>query len=362
MTEESPPTGVPPVPGSQPFPPSRVLHPPGATPAGASRLDPDPRLRHGEALVRIEAVWLDADAETAVARSSGGAPQRMRAALLEATTERGALPPGFEGAILVGRVAEQTGTGPPPGRRVAVAGVTGVPAWLRDVSGWTGGRLVPADGHAVLPPGAEVLVVDDVHPPAVAGALGAAGHVPALVEQATSLRSSGDVVVLGGGSVGGVLALVAGRAAGRRVAAVVSTLAEARTARALGAGLAPIVSFSTPAEASATLVDEVAGWTHGAPAIVVVAGSGPGVSATAGLVAARWGALVVSERASDAAAVSVAAAGAGCSPVVLTGRTLRATEGRRTVDLLAAEPVLAEVAAWRAGVAAPPAVSRPEDP
>lgn len=362
MTEEPPPAGVH-QPGARPEPTARVLQPAGASPAAADRLDPDPRLRTGEVLVRLEGLWLDHEAETAVARSSGGVPERMRAALLEATTERGALPPGFAGTVLVGRVAERSDDGAAVGTRIAVTGITGLPLWLRDVSGWTGGRLVPADGHAVVPTTVEVLEVDEAPPTAAVGAVAAVAHLPALVEHAARLRPSGDVVVLGGGSVGGALAVAAARAAGRRAIAAVSTLGEARTARALGAELAPIVPSGPPGEAAHALATEVAdGSGVEAPAIVVVADATPGAAHTAGLVAARWGAVVVVARPADAAAVTSGAAGGGCSPVVLAGRTLRATGGRRTVDLLAAEPLLGEVAAWRAGVAAPPAASRPEEP
>lgn len=341
----------------------RVLEPEGAAPSAATHLDPDPRLRTGELLVDLELVALDAAGETGVARASGGRPDRQRAALLEAATQRGGLPPDLAGSSLVGRIAEAEGQPDLVGTRIGVVPpVAGVPLWLRDVSGWHGGRFVPCRGHAVLADADAVVRLPDDVAVEAAGLLTGAGSVPALVGRALRARDDGGaVVVIGAGTVAGALALRTAAAAGRDVVATVTSLAEARLARALGATTTVVAPLEPPAGGRDTVLEELGDSGVAGPSTVVLAESRPGSTAAAALLASALRADVVAVEPADVPLLVAEAAGAGCSPLVVAGRTLEVTSGQRRDDLRGIDQLLRDLAAWRAGTGAAPDPAGPED-
>lgn len=342
--------------------PPRVLEPPGAAPAGATHLDPDPRVRGGEVLVALEHLLLDPEGETGVARASGGAPERQRAALLEAATERGAVPLDLDGAALVGRVSASSAPDL-VGRRVGIPPpLAGVPLWLRDVSAWQGGRHVPCTGHAVVPgPEALVLLPEDLAAEAAA-AVTAVAHTPALVRRASrDWDADAGVLVLGAGTLAGATAVGTATAAGCAVVGVVTSLAEARIARALGAVGATIAPLDPPADGARAVLTDVAGLDVPAPAAIVLADPRGVAIAAAALLAGTTGADVVALDPAQAASLVREASGVGCSPLVVTGRTLQVTPGEWPADLSDLDPTLRAVAAWRAGVGEVPAPTGPED-
>lgn len=340
----------------------RVLEPRGAAGAVATHLDPDPRRRPGEVLVALEHLLLDPVGETGVARASGGVPERQRAALLEAATDRGGLPPDLAGAALVGRVAEAE-AGDLVGRRVGVVPpVGGVPLWLRDVSRWPGGRHVPCEGHAVLPGPESLVLLPDGPQAETVAMITAVGHVPALVQRAARSWPAGELVlVIGGATVAGALAVRSLATTGGHVLAVVTTLAEARVARALGAVEATIAPLDPPREGARSLLADVADLGFGAPVAVVLADDRAAAITATALVAASSGADVVALEPRHVDGIVREASGGGCSPLVVTGRTLQVTPGDPLADLSDLDAAVRDVAAWRAGVGEVPTSSGPED-
>lgn len=338
----------------------RVLEPAGALPAVATRLDAHPDLWDSEARLRLTHVVLT-PADLEVLRSRHGRDAgALRAALLEGSAERGGLPPGLAGAVLVGTFAGAGQVWPQPIAPGAVVATVGPaeahPAWLADVSAWDGAStIVPCHGHAILPAASQLLALDtDVDVAALASLARHAG-VPALVADVTH---PGDrVAVLAATSVAGALAAVAaGRSGAELVAGLVTSLQEARLARALGVAEPVIADIGDPTAAAEALAGALAG-----PAdVVVVASDDPAAVAVATLLAGDGTVLLAGDRGHAESAARTAAA-LGTSPVIRVDRPAVRDAGADVLAMLDERPALADLVRWRAGSGPAPAATRPDD-
>ncbi|MBW3658877.1 MAG: hypothetical protein KY457_09580, partial [Actinobacteria bacterium] len=330
------------------------------------RLDAHPDVWDTEARCNLTALVLAPEDRDVLHARHGRDAGTLRAALLEGAAERGALPRGLDGAVLVGSIAGAGRAWPhplAPGTAVATVGPADAhPAWFADVSAWDGASLVvPCAGHAILPAGTQLLAWTDEDPlldatdPAAVAELARYAGVPALVADVTH---PGDVVaVLGATGVAGALAAVAAVDRGAAlVGGLVTSLQEARLARALGVAEPVIADVGDPAAAAEAL----AGALGGAADVVVVAVEDPAAVTLATLLAGDGTVLLVRGRDHGRHAARTAAA-LGTSPIVRVDRPAVRDAGAGLVALVAHVPALDELVRWRAGTGPAPAATRPED-
>lgn len=330
----------------------RVLEPPGGLPSVAARLDPGPDLWDREARLALTDVVLGRDDHAAVQRRAMGEPGRMRAALLEATAERGGLPPDLVGTALVGRIGARGPEAPPgPGigdRAVVLPPAAAVPLWLQDVSAWSGGARIPVAGHAIVAARNSLVPVPDGVEAEVAVALAHAAHVPEAVRAAVTSRGT-RVLVTGPTTVAGAVATLVAAAAGARVAGVVTGLAAARRVRGLGAATPVIVASGEPREGVRAVLESLGG----APDVVLVAEPDRDLLRIAAAAVSTSGTVRVLVPGADLDGAVLDASGVGSSPSVGLARRLpggsdelfRLWDGNATYRALVR---------WRAGIAPAP--------
>lgn len=334
----------------------RVVAPPRALPAVATQLDPDPRVRPGEMRLSLDLLQLAPGGETAIARTSGGDVTRMRAGLLEATTERGGLPRGLDASVLLGRVDEVGWDGSPlqAGDRVAVVPpVGGLACWLHDVSAWNGGRIIPVRGHVMVPGGGQLVRVADGWDPRLAAELARAAAGSGAIAEVASDR----IVVIGAGTTAGAHLSHLAAHAGYAVVAVVAGLPEARVLTELDADQVIVATTRDPA----TAVNDIATQLGDATATIVLATDEPGAVDVAAGLASLLRASVATLEPEQVPELVRRTSGTGYSPRVVSGRTL-SVASTEIADVRSVPVRLQELAAWRAGVAGPPAAPDREDP
>ncbi len=264
----------------------RALEPRGAFPLLARRLDPQPDVWDSEARIALSHLALGPAALDALVDRFGADAGRLRAAVLDAVTDRGGLPPMLAGARLVGTVAA-VGPAHPGGLAVGellvtTGPVTAVPAWLADLSAWDGRRTVtPVVGHAIVAATAPVAVV----PPGLA--LATALAVATACGLSASLTAAGvqgeRVAVLGTNpATVALVAAAAGQAGAAAVTHAVAGLSGARDARAALTSIPVIVDQTAPTEVADAVRD-----TLGAPADCCISCDGDDVSRDRGAALAR---------------------------------------------------------------------------
>ncbi|MFP5308514.1 MAG: hypothetical protein ACLGIR_02930 [Actinomycetes bacterium] len=336
----------------------------------ATRFDPRPELWDTERRVELEAVVLGEGTLARLARAGGGDPVSVRAGLLEATAERGALPAGTS-AVVVG-VLQAAGpaapTDPPVGTRVAVAAPADVlPLWLAETARWSGlAPVVPARGHAVLGPHVPLVRLEGETPSTAACLVPWLGLLdgrwgPPSTPTATA-------AVLGADHVAGLLAVDALVAAGWSVHATVADLPAARIVQAAGA-VPVVVGASDPAALETEVTASLARAHAGTAELVVVAppsredAGAPvgevgdvGGALAAGALAAPDGRVVVL-RPADAPPAVASLDARGCPAQVVAQRT--APTRPTTLGDVASRTL--EVARWHAGDGPRPSSARPED-
>ncbi|MBW3619776.1 MAG: hypothetical protein KY461_05985 [Actinobacteria bacterium] len=337
-----------------------MLEPPGALPAVARRLDAHPDLWDSEARVHLTAVVLTDDDLAVLHARHGREPGSLRAALLEGTAERGGLPEGLAGAVLVGTLA---GVGPawphllPSGTVLATVGPAEAhPCWLADVSAWDGGtRVVPCRGHAVLAAASQIVALRDAGDVAALAELARSAGVAGLVADVTH---PGDrVAVIGATTVVGALASVASLDCGAGlVGGLVTSLQEARLARSLGVAEPVIADVGEPADAAEALAGAIGG-----PADVVVVGVDDPAAITVATLLAGDGTVLLAHGRRHAEHAARTAAALGTSPIIRADRPAVRDAGAELLTMLEDRPGLAELVRWRVGTGPAPAATRPED-
>lgn len=346
-----PPEASEPPTGGDPTGTHRVLEATGALPTAATRLEAHPDLWDGEVRIEVTDVVLGADDHLSLQRIAAGDPGRMRAALLEAAAERGGLPPELVGSAIVGRVAAR-GTAAPPGpqvgdRVVVPAPVTALPLWLRDISGWSGGRHLPVAGHAIVHARTPLLGAPEEVPAEVVAVVAGAAHVPAAARE--PLAGADRVLVLGPTTVEGAVAALVAAGAGAQVAGAVTGLHAARVARSLEAGQ-PVLAAPTDTQGSAAAILESLG---GRPRVVLVADPDRDLLRAAAATVAPDGHVRILVPGADVDGLRREAAGLGSSPRIDLARTLPAGS-HEIFHMLGSHPPFAALAAWRAGTAPAP--------
>jgi hypothetical protein len=344
----------------------RVLEPPGSSPATARRLDALGDLWDGELRIELEALVLD-DADLAAWRTrTGSDPTALAAALVEVMAERGGLDGELGRGTYLGRVAAVGRHHPWPaavGEAVALPlPALVVPAFALP-GPWDGSSpVVPLRGHAIAPAGVPTVLLPDGVSATAARSLARFADVPAALDALPAEAAAGGVVVLGGASVPGAIALAHLAARGIRTTAVVESLEGARAAETLGADIV-VVADVKDAPGSAQVIGEQLDAELPKPRHRASGSFGSRAPVHG---SSRFGAAVLAETAAgalavriaprvlvlgDEAAVSVAgeASRAARSVEVLVHREPGAERGIRVHDLVASVPVLAEVLRWRTG-------------
>lgn len=332
----------------------RVLEPAGALPLEAARLDALAELWDGELRLRLEAVVLGAGSHRAWTDRLGADPGRLAAALAESVAERGGLAVDVASdATLLGRVAAVGDAHPHParvGERVGVAlPAAAVPVFAAPESVWDGGRVVPVQGHAVVPAAGVTVPVDDAAPTLAA-------LLTDLADLPISLAPGRHVVVAGLGHPTGVVATAVAAAQLRHVTALVGSLAEARLARALGADATAVVAPSEPVASA----DHALERASTRPDLVVLAD--PAAAALAARLAPAVQVLTDPVTApATAAAVLLHARAIGRAVAVHAGRGVAGDRGAGLRALLGRTGVFEATLRWHAGVGAPPTVTCDDD-
>lgn len=240
-------------------------------------------------------------------------------------------------------------------RLACVPPVSALPLWVASAEGWDGrSRIVPVRGHAVLSSTAPAMAAPPGMDVASAVELALAAHVPRAVSRAVG--PAARVTVLGATTTAGALAVMEAKDAGAEVAAVVSTLQEARLARALG-GDQVVVGDLAGGAATAHLLAELGA----RPADVTIVALGDrAILATAAWVTETDGTILVLGRAETADVVAASSSLGGRHRIVLTTRGLP-SDDRCVVDRFTSNTVFNALATWRAGVGPLPAGGLPED-
>ncbi len=320
----------------------RVLEPPGAEPLAATRLDALAELWDGELRLSLEAVVLSAVSHRRWVERLGSDPGRLTAAFAESVAERGGLGEEAHDATAIGTVAAVGSAHPHAvtvGERVAVAvSAAALPTFALPTAGWDGGRVVPVQGHAIVPAAAVTVPVDDA-PAALAATLALHADLP------TGLVPGHHVAVIGVDRPAGAIAVVTAAAQQREVTAVVASLAAARLARALGAGRSVIVAPAEPVPAAARLAEA----DRGSLDLVILAD--PAGAALAARCAPAV--QVLTDPTSDAevtARVLTAARAAGRGVTIAAGRGVADDRGTQLRHLVRTRPLLEATLRWGAGL------------
>jgi hypothetical protein len=329
----------------------RVLEPPGGEPLTATRLDALAELWDGELRLALEAVVLRVPQHRRWTERLGGEAARLTAAFVETIAERGGLGEEAQDATLVGRIVSAGPAHPHPvtvGERVAVVfPATAVPLFAVPAASWDGSRVVPVEGHAIVPAGAVTVPIGGAPAP-LGEVLAATAHLPA------GLAAGRRPVVVGIDLPVGAVAVAVLADQHRPVTAVVGSLASARLARALGAHATVIAALDEPvAEA-----DRVAGASGDRPDLVVLAD--PAGAALAARLAPRVQDLTDPGEGSVERLVAHARA-AGRDLAVHAGRALPSDRGAALDALLRRREVLAATLRWQAGLGGRPSVPPVDD-
>jgi hypothetical protein len=332
----------------------RVLEPAGGLPLGATRLDALADLWDGELRLRLDTVVLGAASHRAWTERLGPDPGRLAAALAESVAERGGLSVDVAAdATLLGRVDAVGDAHPHPtgvGERVGVAlPAAAVPLFAAPETVWDGGRVVPVQGHAVVPAAGVTVPVGEAAPTLAA-------WLTDLADLPTSLAPGRHVVVAGLGHPTGVVATAVAAAQMRHVTALVGSLAEARLARALGATATAVVAPSEPVESA----DHALARAATRPDLVVLAD--PAAAALAARLAPAVQVLTDPVTApGTAATVHLHARALGRAVAIHAGRGVASDRGAALRALLDRSGVLEATLRWHAGVGAPPTVTSDDD-
>lgn len=329
----------------------RVLEPPGAAPLAATRLDALSELWDGEVRLELEAMVLRPAAHRAWVTTLRPDPAVLRAAMVEALTERGGVGPEAADASMVGTVATVGSAHPHAvavGDRVVVTVPAGaIPVFAVPTDAWDGGRVVPLAGHAILPANAVTIPIDDAPAP-LAALVADLSDLPAVLAGGTR------TVVVGLDAPAGPVAVATAVAQHRDVTVVVGSLAAARLARALGADTVAITAVDEPV-AAADQIRTVVGdrWQRGRADLAVV--TDPAGAALAPLLAPAVQVLTPGTavgRTVDAVLRHAAAAGGGVA--VHAGRGPVTDRGAALRHLVASDEVLGAAMRWQAGIGPQP--------
>jgi L-erythro-3,5-diaminohexanoate dehydrogenase len=341
-------------PGMKPYSPyglHRVMRPPNALPQRADVLDPSPPVRHGEVLIDVERLNLDAASYRQLREEQGSDPPAMRDRVVAIVRERGKMhnPVTGSGGMLIGTVREvgEERDDLLPGDRVAtLVSLTLTPLHLDDLSGWDGGsEQVPARGHAILFETAPYARLPDDLPVALALAVLDVAGAPAQVARLAPGRHL--TLVVGAGGKSGLLAMEAARDRSERVAGLVLRDEDADTLRGLGFDEVVVADARDPVDALHAAIRELGGDEAGVADLVVNCVDVPGTEGTSILLCREGGLLYFFSMATSFTAAALTAEGLGKDVSMLIGSGYAPDHAELALQMLRDHPELRAVLARR---------------
>jgi L-erythro-3,5-diaminohexanoate dehydrogenase len=301
----------------------RVVRPTGVLPQRAEVLDPSPPVRHGEVLIDVERLSLDAASYRQLRDQEGGDPDSLRERVASIVRERGKMhnPVTGSGGMLIGTVHE-VGEGRDdlvPGDRVAtLVSLTLTPLHLDDLSGWDGSsEQVPAGGHAILFETAPYARLPEDLPDALSLAVLDVAGAPAQVARLAPGRRL--TLVVGAGGKSGLLAMEAARDRSERVAGLVLSEGDGDTLRTLGFQEVVVADARDPVGALHTAIRELGGDETGVADLVVNCVDVPGTEGTSILLCREGGLVYFFSMATSFTAAALTAEGLGKDVAMMIG-------------------------------------------
>jgi L-erythro-3,5-diaminohexanoate dehydrogenase len=315
----------------------RVVHPAGALPQPARRLDPSGPVRPGEVEVAVERLSLDSTSHRNLRERADGDADRMVARVLDIVAARGKMhnPETDSGGILLGTVtAVGDGHPSPPalGERIATLGsLTLTPLWLDAVTHLDpDSPQVQVAGTAyVFESAAWASVPDDLPVPAALEVF----DVCAAASQTRVLAPDrGTVCVLGAGHAG-KLVLAAARDAGEGATLVAVDVDAEAVAEVAELGLCDIAVTADLRDPLAAL-DAVRAAGAEPAALTIVAVNAAGCEPGAIVLTADGGTVLFFSMATSFQAAALAADGIGTDVRMLVGSGYSPDRGAYALELV----------------------------
>ena len=329
----------------------RVISPPGALPQRADVLDASRPVRHGEVLIEVERLNLDAASYRQLREEQDGDPQRMRDRVTGIVRERGKMhnPVTGSGGMLIGTVRE-VGEGHDdlvPGDRVAtLVSLTLTPLHLEDLSGWDGAsEQVPARGHAILFETAPYARLPEDLPNALSLAVLDVAGAPAQVARLAPGRHL--TLVIGAGGKSGLMAMEAARDRSERVAGMVLLEEDARTLRSLGFQEVVVADASDPVAALHAAIRDLGGDEAGVADLVVNCVDVPGTEGASILLCRDGGVVYFFSMVTSFTAAALTAEGLGKDVSMMIGSGYAPDHAEAALQMMRDHPELQAVLAAR---------------
>jgi L-erythro-3,5-diaminohexanoate dehydrogenase len=330
-----------------------VIDPPGVLPQAAWRLDPTPRIAPDEVRIRVDRLNLDAASYRQLREAHSGAPDKIRAAVLDIIATRGKMqnPVTGSGGMLTGTV-EQSGPYSPlgltPGQRVAtLVSLTLTPLAITDnLASWDAqSEQIPCQGHAILFARSIAAVLpDDLPVPLSLAVLDVCG-APALTRRvvlehrAPGMRISRNpvVLILGAAGKSGSLSAAAARQAGAaKIIGVVPTETEAALLRDT---TGPLVDGIVIADARDPVNLAAKVREAGGPAdVTVVCVDVPGCEGGAILSTEQGGTVIFFSMATSFSSAALSAEGMAADVTMLVGNGYVPGHAEFALDLIRTTP------------------------
>lgn len=329
----------------------RVVQPPNALPQRAEVLDPNPPVRHGEVLIDVERLNLDAASYRQLRDEQSGDPASIRDRVAAIVRERGKMhnPVTGSGGMLIGTVRE-VGEGRDdllPGDRVAtLVSLTLTPLQLDDVSAWDGeSEQIPVRGHAIMFETAPYArLPEDLPVPLALAVLDVAG-APAQVARLAPGR--GLTLVIGAAGKSGLLAMEAARDRSERVAGLVIDGEDEGTLRNLGFDEVIVGDAREPVDTLHAAIGALGGDESGVADLVVNCVDVPGTEGASILLCREGGLIYFFSMATSFPAAALTAEGLGKDVAMMIGSGYAPDHAEVALQMLRDHPELRAVLARR---------------
>jgi L-erythro-3,5-diaminohexanoate dehydrogenase len=325
----------------------RVVSPPESLPQRAEVLDPSPPVRHGEVLIDVERLNLDAASFRQLRDEQEADPEAMRERVASIVRQRGKMhnPVTGSGGMLIGTVRE-VGEGRDdlmPGDRVAtLVSLTLTPLHLEDLSGWDGSsEQVPVRGHAILFETAPYARLPEDLPDALSLAVLDVAGAPAQVARLAPGRRL--TLVMGAAGKSGLMAMEAARDRSERVAGLVLQDEEARTLRELGFEEVVVADARNPVSALHVAIRELGGDEGGVADLVVNCVDVPGTEGTAILLCQEGGFVYLFSMATSFTSAALTAEGLGKDVTMMIGSGYAPDHAELALQMMRDHPELRAV-------------------
>jgi L-erythro-3,5-diaminohexanoate dehydrogenase len=331
----------------------RVLAPPGSLPQQAERLDPSPPPRHGEALIEVERLNLDAASFHQIREEQGGDAAAMRSRVTEIVRSRGKMhnPVTGSGGMLIGTVREvgDRRTDLSPGDRIStLVSLTLTPLTIEDLSSWDGAsEQVPVRGRAILFETSPYARLPPDLPDTLSLALFDVAGAPAQVMRlAPETRST---LVIGAAGKSGILAMVAARGRTGRVLGLVHRPEGVGLLRRLGFEDVVVADAGDPVGTARAAAEAFGGSEDGVADLVVNCVSVPGTEGTSILLAEEGGTVYFFSMATSFTAAALTAEGLGKDVRMIIGSGYAPGHADVAVRMVREDPDLRAVLEERFG-------------